>query len=76
MYTPLNIDFEIPEILQNSRDEYINNLNHQNGNLEDCYRAEIRNILNGCDLCLNTHQINLLRDYYQKGGIYNANTTD
>ncbi len=75
MYKPLPLDFEIPEILENTINDFIDNLNNKNGNLEDCYRTEIRSILNGCDLCLSENQIDMLRNYYQKGGIYNANNS-
>ncbi|MCM1543595.1 MAG: hypothetical protein NC121_20415 [Blautia sp.] len=70
MYRPLEIDFEIPEILQSDIDEFIWHLNNENGNLRDCYEAEIRNILNCCDEDLTEEQIQVMRDYYCRGGIY------
>ena len=70
MYKKLKIDFEVPEILTESFDDFVKNLNEQNGNLADCYEQDIRNTLNGCDECLTEDQINILRNYYEKGGIY------
>lgn len=69
MYKKLNIDFEIPEILSDSIDDFIEYLNG-GGKLGDCYEEDIRSTLNGCDLCLTESQIDLLRQYYCKGGIY------
>ena len=70
MYKKLKIDFEVPEILTESFDDFVKNLNEQNGNLADCYEQDIRNTLNGCDECLTEDQINILRKYNVKGGIY------
>ena len=69
-YEPLKINFDIPEILQRNIEEFIQNLNERNGNLADCYEEEIRSLLNYCDADLNENQIELLRAYYCKGGIY------
>lgn len=71
-YKKLNIDFEIPELLEDSINDFIVNLNEHNGDLKDCYEADIRNTLNGCDLCLTAEQISLLREYYCRGGIYKS----
>ena len=76
MYQPLNLSFQVPEILQRNIDEFLYNLNKENGNLRDCYEAEIRNILNSCTGCeneLTEEQIELLRNYYCRGGIYASN---
>ena len=70
MYKKLKINFEIPEILEDSINGFVKNLNEQDGNLADCYEQDIRNTLNGCDECLTEDQINILRNYYVKGGIY------
>lgn len=70
MYKKLKIDFDIPEILEDSIDDFVKNLNEQNGSLADCYEQDIRSTLNGCDECLTEDQINILRNYYVKGGIY------
>lgn len=69
-YKALEIDFSIPAILQKDIDDFIFDLNMRDGQLADCYEQEIRNILNGCDDCLEMGQIELLRNYYVKGGIY------
>lgn len=71
MYKKLDIDFEIPQLLEDGINDFVNNLNNQNGSLVDCYQEDIRNTLNGCDLCLTSEQIELLRQYYCKGGIFN-----
>ena len=67
MYKKLKINFEIPDILEESFDDFVKNLNEQNGNLADCYEQDIRSTLNGCDECLTEDQINILRNYYVKG---------
>ena len=72
MYKPLEIDFEIPEILQRDIDEFLEELNERSGSMADCYEQEIRNILNGCDFTLTEEQIELLRNYYCRGGIFIA----
>ena len=64
------LDFDIPEILQDDIDAFIKDLNERNGQLADCYEQEIRSVLNGCDECLTKEQIEMLRWYYCKGGIY------
>lgn len=71
-YKTLEIGFEIPELLQEDIDNFLRNLNEKGGTLADCYVEEIRNVLNGCDETLEEGQIALLRDYYVKGGIYEA----
>lgn len=71
-YKKLDIDFAIPEILKSSINAFLDDLNEHNGNLADCYEQDIRNTLNGCDMCLEPEQIALLRDYYVKGGIYRS----
>lgn len=75
MYQPLNISFQVPEILQQNIDEFLYNLNQENGSLRDCYEAEIRNILNSCVDCegeLTEDQIEHLRNYYCRGGVYES----
>ena len=73
-YHALDIDFEIPEILEQDIADFLRNLNEQGGNLANCYEEEIRNILNECSEfeLLTDNQISLLRDYYCRGGIYRA----
>lgn len=70
MYKKLKIDFEIPLILEESFDDFVKNLNEQNGSLADCYEQDIRNTLNCYDDAFTEEQLQLLRDYYVKGGIY------
>lgn len=71
-YKALEIDFKLPELLQEDIDNFVRNLNEKSGSLADCYEQEIRNVLNGCDDTLEEGQIALLREYYVKGGIYKA----
>ena len=73
-YHPLDIDFAIPEILEEDIVGFLKNLNEEGGNIADCYEEEIRNILNGCGESdeLKDEQIALLREYYCRGGIYKA----
>lgn len=70
-YQKLNIDFAIPEELENEIDEYINALNTMEKPPHDCFQAEIMVILNWCyrENILTNEQIKLLRDYYEHGGI-------
>lgn len=70
MYRALDIDFEIPQILEDGIHDFLKNLNENDGTLADCYEQDIRNTLNGCDDCLTKEQDKLLRDYYVRGGIY------
>lgn len=70
MYKKLKINFEIPEILEDSINGFVKNLNEQDGNLADCYEQDIRNTLNDYDDMFTDEQLQLLRDYYVKGGIY------
>lgn len=72
MYRPLEINFQIPQILADYINEFLLDLNTKNGHLADCYEQEIRNILNGCELDLTDEQILLLRNYYCRGGIYES----
>ena len=44
-YHALDIDFEIPEILEQDIADFLRNLNEEGGNLADCHEEEIRNIL-------------------------------
>ena len=72
MYKKLDIDFEIPQLLEDEINEMVDYLNN-GGRFPDCNEEDIRNTLNGCDLCLEPEQIALLRQYYCRGGIYKSN---
>lgn len=74
MYKKLEIDFEIPYLLENSIENFLIDLNERGGRLADCFEEDIRSTLNGCDLCLTSDQILLLREYYCRGGIYDSNS--
>lgn len=69
-YKKLEIDFPIPELLETGIEEFLIDLNEKGGKMADCYEQDIRSTLNGCDLCMTEEQIDLLRQYYCKGGIY------
>lgn len=70
LYKKLEINFPIPELLETSIEEFLIDLNEKGGKMADCYEQDIRSTLNGCDLCMTEEQIDLLRQYYCKGGIY------
>ena len=72
IYKALEIDFEIPTILQDYIDRFLKDLNGNDGVFADCYEQEIRYLLNECreDQVLTESQIKGLWDYYVKGGIY------
>ena len=74
-YKPIDIDFDIPEELQETIKLLLVELNEHNGRSADCYEAEIRSILNCCSIDeeLTETQIEVLRRYYCKGGIYAPN---
>ena len=71
-YKALEIDFKIPEALQEYIDDFLENLNERNGVFADCYEQEIRYLLNECreERRLTEEQIKILWDYYYRGGIY------
>ena len=73
-YHALDIDFEIPEILEQDIADFLRNLNEEGRNLADCHEEEIRNVLNECSEfeLLTDSQISLLREYYCRSGIYRA----
>ena len=70
-YKKLNIDFEIPEELSDTIDKFLDYLNRGEYTMDDCFQEEIRVILNWCkrENILTEDQIELLRNYYQRGGI-------
>ena len=71
MYRKLDIEFDIPELLKEEIDSFLEYLNTGGRlGLADCYEEDIRSTLNGCDLCLTDEQVQMLRDYYCRGGIY------
>ena len=75
MYKLLAVDFKLPEELNDTIKAYLHHLNYENGTSVDCYQAEIQVILNWChrDELLTEEQIQLLRDYYQRDGIFRSN---
>ena len=72
MYEKLEIDFAIPEDLEEAIDIYVNVLNTQERPADDCYRSEIMVILNWCyrERLLTDEQLKMLRDYYVHKGIH------
>lgn len=75
MYKLLAVDFELPKELNDTIKAYLHHLNYDSGTSVDCYQAEIQVILNWClrDELLTEDQIQLLRDYYQRDGIFRSN---
>lgn len=72
-YKKLDIDYELPDDLENAINDYVHFLNTGEGlaDTPDYYTMEIMLSLNWCyrDRILNEDQIRELRDYYQHGGI-------
>jgi len=68
-YVALPVDFEIPNMLEEDIQEFVNALN-AGTTLADCYEQTIRTDLNCCDEDLTPEQDAILRDYYVRGGIY------
>ena len=77
MYKELELDFEIPDDLQDIITEYLDYLNKGETDIIDYYRTEIQLILNWCyrESLLTDEQIKLIRDYYQRNGILRQETT-
>ena len=75
IYKPIGIDFGIPENLQETINLLLDELNEHTGRFADCYSEEIRSILNCCSIDeeLSEKQIEVLRHYYCRGGIYATN---
>ncbi len=76
-YKALDIDFAIPEDLQDSIDKFLKYLNtDETGLTEDCYRTEIDCDINHCasDGMISGEQVKILKEYYVWRGIYD--TTD
>ena len=75
MYKALEIDFPIPDVLQEDIDAFLDDLNNKGGRFADCYESEIRSILNSCKDSfseLTPEQDEVLRNYYVRGGIYDS----
>ena len=77
-YKPLDVDFEIPEYLQEAIDNYIRCLNHEKASCYDCYITEL-------DLCIrdaweegyySDEQREILRDYYRWHGILKSGNSE
>jgi len=70
-YHHLHIDFDIPDDLRDIIDEYVDYLNNSDHSSKDYYTMEIMLILNWCyrESLLSDDKIQLLREYYQYGGI-------
>lgn len=68
-----NFDFEIPAFLDNSINELINAYN-SGSTLVDCYISELYNDINNCmHGDLTDEQLDEIRDYYIRGGMYEEN---
>ncbi len=74
-YKLLSIDFSIPDDLSDIINQYVDYLNDSDHTSIDYYETEIQLTLNWCfrNSLLTDEQISLLRNYYQRGGILEAN---
>lgn len=70
-YKALELDVKVPELLTDTIDEFLFEINERDGMLADCYEQEIRNLLNCYDECIPADTWKELRRYYVHGGIYN-----
>lgn len=72
MYKKLEIDFELPELLEDAIDKFVEYINTTNGSCEDCYRDEIDFFIKDCMMThsLTDDQIKIIREYYVWKGIY------
>lgn len=71
-YKKLDIDFEIPEEVEQDINDLIAYANKYGPLTADCYQSDLNNLLNGCDTCMSEEQILLLRNYYVRGGIWKS----
>ena len=76
MYKKLDIDFELPPLLEAAIDRFVDYINTTNGSCEDCYRDEIDFFTKDCMMThsLNDEQIDIIRRYYVWGDIYECNS--
>ena len=77
-FKQLEITYPLPQILQDTIDEFVDYLNSTDDPLHaDLYESEIRALLNGCDADLNKDQYWELCYYYVFKGIFErANKED
>lgn len=68
-----NFNFSVPDLIDHSIDELIQAIN--NGDLlADCYMDNLYNNINNClHLDITDEQARELRNYYLRGGMYEAN---
>lgn len=71
-YKALEINVPVPELLTDTINEFLDDLNNKDGHFADCYEQEIRNLLNCYDECIPEDIRTELRNYYVRGGIYVA----
>ena len=63
-------DFEIPEFVDKAIDMLIEGIN-SNDLSADCYAAELDSNINHClDIDFDEDQVQVLKDYYIRGGMY------
>lgn len=70
MLKVLITDFEVPEAIQEMAKEMVDAIN-KNPLIADCYESEMDDLLKCYDEDLDDEHINILRDYYVCGGIFN-----
>ena len=70
-YKKLDIGISLPKDLDKAIDNFMRNINEEDGGLEDCYRSEILFWLKDSIDKLSEPTYEALKDYYVHGGIYN-----
>ncbi len=69
IYKRLEVDFELPDYLEEEIEAFLNHINNENGLSEDCYRVEIQLMIRDTP-SFTAEQKQLLYNYYARGGIY------
>ena len=69
MYKELEVDFPIPYTIQKDIEEMLEYLN-SGGEFPDVYMDNLRADLNAYKIDFEDYQVEMLKDYYCRGGIY------
>ena len=69
MYKELNVDFSIPYPIQEDIKEMLNYMNN-GGEFPDVYMDNLRADLNAHKMDFEEYQVEILKNYYCRGGIY------
>lgn len=70
MYKRLEIDFELPETIEDDIEEMLEYMNN-GGQFPDVYMDNLRSDLNCYKIDFEDYQVEMLKDYYCRGGIFN-----